>query len=138
MLFAPSFPLESMDLLHLQRASLGPDRWTRLFVDPSPQKIATSNKATFDYLRFLGDDETDFEQLHLIPGGRYLLTLTPEILALVDLGPPWSEGTMTPKLLGMTSTLPVCYFKMMSSPIPRQDGRGVRVAAVSDHDEESW
>jgi len=138
MLFAPSFPLESMDLLHLQRASLGPDRWMRLFAVPSHQKITPTHQATFDHPRSFGGDENDFKQLNFVPGGRYLLTLTPETLALVDLGVPWSEVTMSPEILGIATTMPQCDFKMMSSPIPCQDGRGVRVAAVAAHGQDTW
>ena len=81
-----------MDLEGLQLAALGPYRWGRMIqnyhADDSwstddLEPVATA-KATAVWAPHLQLHEA---MLHLVPGGRFLLTATPGTLKLWDLGP---------------------------------------------------
>ncbi|KAF5330169.1 hypothetical protein D9611_010651 [Ephemerocybe angulata] len=98
-LFEPSYhPIEDLDILELQRAALEPWRRSASFTpeppsdNPSGGESSVTSRNTLqkkivleghdDYLEF----HVDFEDVCIVPGGRYILGMTTRYIALWDVG----------------------------------------------------
>ncbi|KIM42307.1 hypothetical protein M413DRAFT_10483 [Hebeloma cylindrosporum] len=77
-----SFPIPDMSLLELEYASLGVTRWKKLVIDAQNEGQG-SLSAVRDIS--LGNDDIQSAQPYLVPGGRFLLTLTPGRFSIWDL-----------------------------------------------------
>ncbi|KAJ2914422.1 hypothetical protein MD484_g5999, partial [Candolleomyces efflorescens] len=114
MLFAPSYPIDAMDVSQIKYAALGPYRWLkaierqhklphpeinskptlpalervhRYVLDPTFQKVLEGTKPQAPNGRFL------------VPGGRYLLASEHAVLQIVDMGVPGSPPPKHPRLV---------------------------------------
>ncbi|RXW21511.1 hypothetical protein EST38_g4322 [Candolleomyces aberdarensis] len=99
-LFEPSFPDESMELVDIQRAALGPALWHRRITELTDQPGANDDTETSGLqprtrmtIKFESEDVPDLEdllsffcQIHLVPGGRWLFGLAFACIVLMDLG----------------------------------------------------
>ncbi|KAF8802291.1 hypothetical protein BYT27DRAFT_7173508 [Phlegmacium glaucopus] len=127
-LFEPSFPIASMSLLELERASMGPRRW----IARSSSKERTLDGVlphlamrrlilpTIDGL-FVGDPES-LESVYLVPGGRYLFSFSKNWMGLWDLGSPYSSGK-EPHVIATASVVFFGLYLVHSTP----DGLGLRI-----------
>jgi hypothetical protein len=75
-LFAGTYPLHDMELLHLQRASMGPQRWRRLNQRYSVSPRELKDAKPLPHAAKLDREWTGLVDSHLVPGGRYFITLT--------------------------------------------------------------
>lgn len=96
-IFLPSYPIEDVALMKLQRAALTPHRWMRLIQrnlvsgeDPAVPSFLVWNavRAAYRIKTGLKQDPDSESILFLIPGGRFLLSLNSShrCIHLWDLG----------------------------------------------------
>lgn len=87
-LYEPSFPVDTMNLVELQRAVLGPVRWRN--------NVHWHAKMGADFTlpyerRSFASGSRKYRRVHLVTGGRYLISLAHEsywFITLWDLGVP--------------------------------------------------
>lgn len=100
-LFLPSYPIDDMELSHLQRAAICPYRWKTLFqtkgVDPMKLKDSRPLPIAAQGGRIYGHGA------YLIPGGRFCVAYTHEDAEYIDIevwdfGPPGSRPLESPRL----------------------------------------
>ncbi|KAF5331199.1 hypothetical protein D9611_013113 [Ephemerocybe angulata] len=102
-LFEPSYyPLENLDLPELQRAALEPWRRSASFTSGSfietpyeSEGSGTSRSVLRKDIKLGGGgDHLDFEDVYIVPGGRYVLARTEKYICLWDMGQtskvPWN------------------------------------------------
>jgi hypothetical protein len=91
-LFLPSFPISDMSDLELEKAAMAPRRWIELcrafekrhlndpgaILHPRATRIINDSFATE-----VNYDTTDF---FIVPGGRYLVSSSPDGISVLDLG----------------------------------------------------
>ena len=90
-LFLPSYPIPDMSDLELEKAAMAPRRWIELCVafekqylnDPGAQLCPRATRFINDLLTIEVDESTEF---FIVPGGRYLLSYSPEGISVLDLG----------------------------------------------------
>ncbi|KAF6764497.1 hypothetical protein DFP72DRAFT_1040278 [Ephemerocybe angulata] len=96
-LFEPSYyPIEDLDILELQRAALEPWRRSASFTpgtprdNPSEHEGSATSRNTLqkEIALDIGSDQlqVDFESVHIVPGGRYVLGMTSKYICLWDMG----------------------------------------------------
>jgi hypothetical protein len=89
-LFLPSFPIDDMSDLELEKAAMGPRRWIGLCGafekanDPAAILCPRATRIINDLFPF----EVDYETTNFIfvPGGRYLVGYSPDGISVLDLG----------------------------------------------------
>jgi hypothetical protein len=91
-LFLPSFPISDMSDLELEKAAMGPRRWIELcgayekqhLNDPAAILCPRATRIINDCFPIEVDYEaTDF---FIVPGGRYLVSYSPDGISVLDLG----------------------------------------------------
>lgn len=106
-LFEPSFPIEEMEVQDLQRAALGPALWKNKVHRHA--KLGSDHPLPHIERSFGGDYEpglsrrTPFRQVHIVPGGRYLISTSAKFITLWDLGSPTPALCRTPSVLNTFS-----------------------------------
>jgi len=81
-----SFSVSNMSLLELEYAAMGPERWIAAMADAHSQKLTLLPPyKAHELFRPPGYFSRFCHKIFLIPGGRYLLTLCREIVAIWDL-----------------------------------------------------
>ena len=88
-LFLPSFPLSDMSNLEIEKAAMGPRRWIELCgafekQHPNDDGVILRPRAT----RIINDllDTYIHCKLFIVPGGRYLVSSSPDCISVLDLG----------------------------------------------------
>ncbi|TEB21240.1 hypothetical protein FA13DRAFT_143881 [Coprinellus micaceus] len=129
-LFEPSYPVQQMDLHHIQRVCLGPFLWASLVeklavpaedISPACKRMKPTSSVRRKHKVGARDP------LFLVPGGRFLLALGPRppvhldqatqfTLQIWDFGVPGASIVSEPNLIGQIDT-----------GIPRWHTRGVKV-----------
>ncbi|KAF9009919.1 hypothetical protein BDQ17DRAFT_1347142 [Cyathus striatus] len=80
--FLPSFPMESMSSKELERAVLVPEKFTSLIKQQTLQQPGSLNPTMTRTIR----SEYPVWKVLLVPGGRFLITFSPRLVSLWDLG----------------------------------------------------
>ena len=91
-LFLPSFPISDMSDLELERSAMAPHRWIelcgafekQLLNDPGARLCPLATRIIDDSL-FIEVDVNAIEFL-IVPGGRYLVSSSHEVISVLDLG----------------------------------------------------
>ncbi|KAH6918130.1 hypothetical protein BKA70DRAFT_1554267 [Coprinopsis sp. MPI-PUGE-AT-0042] len=128
-LFLPSFPLESMTVKELTRLALSPYTFSRLVSMEGEGRLPERQSRTF-VPRLKGSESAlEVTSLHLLPGGRYLLTYHDDDVCLWDLG----YGPASPKTFPVASLHieNICFWYGERPPCPTEDGKGVRFVVLS-------
>ena len=93
-LFLPSFPISDMSDLELERSAMAPRRWIELcdafkkqhINDFGTLPLRPVRNINLNALTATPKHDHARTQLFLVPGGRYLVTSSPEALSVLDLG----------------------------------------------------
>ncbi|KAJ3525818.1 hypothetical protein NMY22_g10418 [Coprinellus aureogranulatus] len=113
-LFEPSYPMDDMDIPHLQRVALGPHLWANLVKRHAvtPEDLTPESKPIMPVSTISSNLGGSRSPLFLVPGGRFLVVTndcdpssdSPLILELWDLGLAGISHSSTPALVGVTNT----------------------------------
>jgi hypothetical protein len=128
-LFIPSFPLETMSLKELIRLALSPFNFSRLLSTQSEGRLQEVQTRTFKARLHRSGQCLKPRALHLLPGGRYLLTYHNHDICLWDLG----HGRVPPTHFPIASLHieNIRGFYGETPPCPIEGGRGVRLMVLS-------
>jgi hypothetical protein len=91
-LFLPSFPIYDMSDLEIEKAAMGPRRWIELCSAYEKQSLndpaAILRPRTTRIIDHLFATEVYFDStdLFIVPGGRYLVSCSPNDISVLDLG----------------------------------------------------
>lgn len=87
-IFFPSYPIDEMDVVRVERAALGHSRFAHLLQDNS--SLTDDSPALRPMARSIVSlsEPQDHEELYLVPGGRFLITASRHAVDLWDLGYP--------------------------------------------------
>ena len=126
-----SFSVSKLSLLELEYAAMGPERWAVAMARAHSKKLAFLPPYKIykpfrppNYLSSL------CPQIFLIPGGRYLLTLCQEVIAIWDLLD--TSGSPTEPLATISGSFQTFTVS------PTSDGLGVRVGVREDSPIATW
>ncbi|KAJ2914423.1 hypothetical protein MD484_g5998, partial [Candolleomyces efflorescens] len=107
MLFAPSYPIDDMNLPQIKHAALGPYRWLKAVERQQrlphtktggtlvPPILKPIRRSVFEFTaqwRYL-------RKIFLVPGGRFLVLDNDAVLQIMDLGAPGSPLLNPPRLV---------------------------------------
>ncbi|KAH6918126.1 hypothetical protein BKA70DRAFT_1416142 [Coprinopsis sp. MPI-PUGE-AT-0042] len=120
-LFLPSFPFESMSVKELTRLALSPFSFSRLLSMEDTGRLP--EKRSWSFNPRLKNKDVGLRSLHLLPGGRYLITYQNDDVCLWDLG----YGPVFPSLapLACLHVEGIRGQYHVPSPCPTEDGKGV-------------
>lgn len=112
-LFLPSFPIDSMDVVQLQRAALAPRRWTNIVqrnsVSSNDSELNSDGVQPVSSITTCLREYEDWgSRLVLVPGGRYLFSINSRGLYvdLWDLGAAGQSPWQKPVLVASVESLP--------------------------------
>ncbi|KAF6757439.1 hypothetical protein DFP72DRAFT_234275 [Ephemerocybe angulata] len=128
-LFVPSFPIDDMNIGELQRAALGPHRWSKLL---ERNALPLVDKKSGPLLEPLVENDYPFgittaSRQFLVPGGRFLVIASRESLGIWDLGTPGRPITSPPPLIARESLATLPEHSEMSLGL-----HGLEVVPVND------
>ncbi|KAH6918041.1 hypothetical protein BKA70DRAFT_7146 [Coprinopsis sp. MPI-PUGE-AT-0042] len=132
-LFLPSFPFETMTIKELTRLALSPFAFSRLVSTEGNDRLFALQTRSFNPRLHGSEDMLDLRSLHLLPGGRYLLTYHRQHVCMWDLG----YRQVSPKpfpiaVLHMKRSVQVARYGQRD-PCPTADGKGVCVLVLSQY-----
>jgi len=123
----PTFPIHDMSQPALEYAATGPERFLRSAAKsilPKPRSHLT-----------IQNDHLQPIEVFLVPGGRYLVTVSLSTVAVWDLGIPGYESTITQGMKPI-STHPTNITRVGILLIhPTDDGRGLTILVNYEFDE---
>ena len=90
-LFLPSFPISDMSDLEIEKAAIGPRRWIELCGEFEKQHPSDSVMLRPRTTRIINDSfatEVNYvtTDIFIVPGGRYLVSSSPDGISVLDLG----------------------------------------------------
>ncbi|KAH6918073.1 hypothetical protein BKA70DRAFT_1554224 [Coprinopsis sp. MPI-PUGE-AT-0042] len=129
-LFLPSFPFQTMSVQQLTRLALSPFNFSRLVSTGGDERLLETQTRSFSPRLRRSAKLSELRCLHLVPGGRFLLTYHNDAVCLWDLG----FGQVLP------SPFPIASLRIGKSftwygekpPCPTEDGKGVLMLVLSD------
>ena len=90
-LFIPSFPISDMSDSEIEKAAMGPRMWIELcgayerFIEPGAILSPRSTRIIND--SFPTEVDSYYTDFFIVPGGRYLVSSSPEsVISVLDLG----------------------------------------------------
>ncbi|KAH6918071.1 hypothetical protein BKA70DRAFT_1554222 [Coprinopsis sp. MPI-PUGE-AT-0042] len=128
-LFLPSFSFETMSVEELTRLALSPFAFSRLFSMESKERLLALQTRSFNPRLHGSQDILKLRSLHLLPGGRYLLTYHEQHVCMWDLG----YGGVAPRPFPIAALHTKTIFRSYGEkpPCPTVDEMGVRFVVLS-------
>ncbi|KAH6918116.1 hypothetical protein BKA70DRAFT_1554256, partial [Coprinopsis sp. MPI-PUGE-AT-0042] len=130
-LFLPSFPLESMSVKELTRLALSPYIFSRLVSQEDTLRLPERQSRTFNPYLKSSEKGLVLKSLHMLPGGRYLITYQNDDVCLWDLGYGPVPPSQSPIACLHVKGIHGWYSE--NPPCPTADGKGVRLMILSDN-----
>ncbi|KAF5331198.1 hypothetical protein D9611_013112 [Ephemerocybe angulata] len=127
-LFEPSYyPIEDLDILELQRAALEPWRRCASFTPELPSDNPSGGEGSvaggnmrLKEIKLEGDDHIHFNDVCIVPGGRYVLGMNRRYICLWDIGQTgkgsWNSKPDTLSLSSIVRATPGAQIRDMSAP----------------------
>ncbi|KAF8156985.1 hypothetical protein B0H34DRAFT_480094 [Crassisporium funariophilum] len=84
--YFPSFPVSDMSRIELEYASMAPKRWAGLFSASQERTLPAARSRRWTTFADGSREGLIVHKIYLIPGGRFLVTLIKDELAIWDLG----------------------------------------------------